>query len=267
LNPPILSPVPVPYVPKRVHIAAVGFEVDREAEPIIQMRGELAILFANAGGEDLARAFRDQVLDRLRRAHIQASVVRTPIFDLYATTQAILHAIRDHREDRVYVNVSSGSKVQALSGYIATSLARSEGLIAEAYYAEPQSYSPTEGEPLSRGFQSAFVVPSLTLQTPTGPCRSAMESLEAGPLSKVELALRLAKLGILDASRLDASGHPRDDASRVSLQSSLDSKVVRPLAAWGFVVTTPIGRSVRVSLTEAGRLALRLYKLESPTAH
>ena len=130
----------VPYVSRRVHIAAVGFEVDRVVEPIIQMRGEFAILFANLEGEDLAKAFREQVLARLRASRIQTLVVRAPIFDLYATTQAILQAIRDHREDRVSVNVSSGSKVQALSGYIATSLARSEGIPAEAYYAEPQKY-------------------------------------------------------------------------------------------------------------------------------
>ena len=128
----------------------MGFEVDRVVEPIIQMRGEFAILFANLEGEDLAKAFREQVLARLRASRIQTLVVRAPIFDLYATTQAILQAIRDHREDRVSVNVSSGSKVQALSGYIATSLARSEGIPAEAYYAEPQRVPRRRKESPSR---------------------------------------------------------------------------------------------------------------------
>jgi Domain of unknown function (DUF6293)/DUF6293 C-terminal winged helix domain len=252
----------VPFVSRRVHVAAVGFEVDRVAEPIIRMRGELAILIANLASEDLAARFRDRILERLRRARIETEVVRAPIFDLYSTTQETLRVLRAHAADRVYVNVSSGSKVQALSGYIATSLARAEGVPVEAYYAEPEGYAPTSGQPLSHGFRQAFSVPSLTVRTPSPALREAMELLEAGPLAKLDLAISLAREGILDASRLGSTGRPRDDASRVSLQTAIDVKVIRPLADWGFIRTDRVGKSLRVSLTEEGKLGLRLYRRE-----
>lgn len=233
------------------------------AEPIIRMRGELAILIANLAPEDLAARFRNRILELLRKARVETEIVRAPIFDLYSTTQVMLRVLRAHRRDRLYVNVSSGSKVQALSGYIATSLARSEGILAEAYYAEPEGYAPTTGEPLSHGFRQAFSVPSLTVQTPGPALREAMAVLEAGPLAKLELAIRLARGGILDASRLNSTGRPRDDASRVSLQTALDVKVVRPLVDWGFVVTNRVGKNIRVSLTDEGKLGLRLYRRET----
>ena len=253
---------PVPFVPRRIHIAAMGFEVDRVAEPIIDMRGEVAVLFANTAAEDLAASFRARVLARLKAARIETQVIRAPIFDLYSTTQSMLAVLRARRRDRLYVNVSSGSKVQALSGYIATSLAKSEGIPVESYYAEPEGYARTEGEPLSHGFRRAFTLPTLTVRCPSPALRAAMGALEAGPLTKVQLAIRLAQVGVLDAGKLNSEERPRDDASRVSLLTSLDVRVLRPLAEWGFTVSTRVGRNVRVSLTEEGQLGLRLYRIE-----
>jgi hypothetical protein len=262
-NPMSVSGSRVPFVPRRIHVAPVGFEVDRVADPIIQMRGELAILFANRSAEDLATQFRNRIIERLRRASIKTEIVRAPIFDLYSTTQEMLRVLRAHRHDQLHVNVSSGSKVQALSGFIATSLANSEGLPVEAYYAEPTGYSQTGEEPLSHGFRQAFTMPTLTLKTPGPALREAMELLENGPLAKLELAVKLARGGVLDANRLTPAGRPKDDACRVSLQTALDGRVIRPLSDWGFITTTRVGKHIRVSLTDAGILGLRLYRKES----
>lgn len=253
------SPV-IPIVPRRVHIAAVGFEVDRVAGPIIQMRADQAVLVANEERSDLAGSFRSQIVGLLRKAGIEPRVVRAPIFDLYSTTEGILGVIREHKKDRVFVNVSSGSKVQALSGYIASMLARAEGIEAEAYYAEPLNYAPMRDKPLSSGFKSAFYLPPLTLRIPTAIQQQAMRILGQGPLPKLSLSIQLAEAGFLDSSRLGRDGRPRDPASRVSLQSALDNIVIRPLRDWGFIATTRRGTRIIVSLTESGEQSLKLYR-------
>lgn len=249
----------VPFVPKKVHVAAVGFEVDRVAEPIVQMRGDLAILVANIETGDLASRFRQGVEKRLRDAGIPTEVERAPIFDLNETCETFLRVFRAHSEDRVYFNASSGSKVQVLSGYIATMIASAEGLDVEAYYAEPLRYAPTKGEPLSRGFRRAFSLPRLTLRVPDSQLRAALEELENGPLSKFRLASRLARRGVLENARLDSSGRPGDSAARASLHGKVETRVVRPLVEWGFVTTPRVGRDVRVTLTDEGRQAIRFF--------
>lgn len=240
-------------------MAPVGFEIDRVAEPIIRMRGELAILLANSEGQDVAGTFRGRVQDKLTRARIPSEVVRAPIFDFYATTEAILQIFRARREDGLYFNLSSGSKVQALSGYMAANIARAEGIDVEPYYAEPAKYAPTEEEPLSTGFVRAFSVPRLAVRIPGSAPRAALRILSDGPVSKLALAVQLARRGVLDPERLDSKGRPRDDASRVSLQTALDSRVIRPLTEWGFVSTERVGKRIRVRLTDEGKLATRLY--------
>lgn len=250
----------LPFVPKKIHLAPVGFEVDRVAEPIIQMRGDHAVLLANLEEVDAASRFREQVQRRLRRAGISTETVRSPIFDLYSVSESILSYLRRHREDCLYFNASSGSKIQSLSGFIAASIARAEGIGVETYYAEPRRYSPTRGQPLSHGFSRAFTIPNLTVRTPDRICRTALELLESKALPKHELAVRLARLDLLDSNRLDANGRARDNAARVSLQASVDVKVVRPLLDWGFVSATRVGRHLRIGVTDEGRRALRLYR-------
>jgi hypothetical protein len=229
------------------------------------MRGDAAVLVSNVAGQDEAPRFRQEVERQLRQAKIFPTTIRAPIFDLYATTEKILEVLRSNRDEHLYFNASSGSKIQSLSGYIASNLARSEGIHVESYYAEPESYAPTRGQPLSRGFVRAFYIPALTVRTPEPLLRSAMELLHQRPLSKLDLALRLARQDLLTA-RLTGEGRPQDDAARVSLQTAVDTKVIRPLLGWRFVDTQRVGRHVRVSLTPEGAQALRLYRSSGSSA-
>jgi hypothetical protein len=261
LSVPLMPSEPeVPFVARKVHVAPVGFEIDRVVEPIVRMKGDLAILLANVADADQATYFRRAVEEGLRKARVELDLIRAPIYDLYQTCEEILEVFRKYRKDRLYYNVSSGSKIQSLSGYIASNLARAEGIIVETYYAEPKGYAPTRDQPLSHGFSRAFSLPILTVRTPDRPSRAAMSLLANGPLSKISLATKLASNGILDRQKLGADGRPRDNACRASLQAAVDSKVIRPLSEWGFVTSERVGKHLRVSLTEQGKLALRLYR-------
>lgn len=250
----------VPFVARKVHVAPVGFEIDRVVEPILKMKGDVAVLLSNVADQDQAAHFRKSVEQRLRKAGIETDLIRAPIYDLYLTCEGILEIFRRYRKERLYFNVSSGSKIQSLSGYIASNLARAEGITVEAYYAEPQGYAPTRDQPLSHGFRRAFTLPVLTVRTPDQPSRAAMTLLATGSLSKISLAVKLASMGVLDARKLGADGRPLDNACRASLQAAVDSRVIRPLAEWGFVTSARVGKHVRVTLTEEGKLALRLYR-------
>src|SRR5208282_6757388 len=96
----------VPFVARKVHLAPVGFEIDRVVEPILKMKGEVAVLLSNVAELDQAAHFRKTVEQRLRRAGIVTDLIRAPIYDLYLTCERILEVFRQYRKDRLYFNVS-----------------------------------------------------------------------------------------------------------------------------------------------------------------
>ncbi len=248
-----------PYVPKRVHIAPVGFEVDRVVQPILRMRGEVVYLIANVEDDDQAQVFRDRVTEQLHAKRIDFEIQRAPIFDLYETAGLMARLIRKHARDRVYINVSSGSKIQALAGVLSTMLVSGEGLRVTPYYAEAERYAPPEGKPISTGCTNIRELPRLQLQAPSYETKVAISILASGSKSKTELAIELAKRKVLDPAKLNPGGEPKDEASRVSLQTAADLRIVRRLQEWGFVEVTRRGKKSMVALTEEGSSAAKLY--------
>jgi hypothetical protein len=262
MNPsmPSIRKVPlVPYVPRRVHIAPVGFEVDRIVEPVLRMRGEALHLIAHTAEEDQGLVFQRQIARRLKEYEITPLIHRAPAFDLYSTIALIARLIRDHRRDEVFVNISSGSKVQALAGVLAAMLVEEEGLRAVPYYAAAERYSPPKGKPISTGCASITELPRLQLRAPPHEVKCALSVLLHGELSKTDLAVALAKQGIFSREHLTDDWKPRSNASRVSLQAAVDVRVVRRLQEWGFATTNRRGTKSLVALTEGGRAAAEFY--------
>ncbi len=248
-----------PHVRQRIHIAPVGFEVDRVVQPILRMRGELAYIVANLPAEDQASTFRTEVLRQLKARRVKTKVCHAEIFDLYTTIRLILHLLRRHRQEDSFVNVSSGSKVQAIAGLIAAMLAQHEGISVTPYYAEAEAYVPPAGKPISEGCTNIREMPRLHLQTPSSDLIVALEILGEKPMTKSALAIRLAKRAILDSSKLAEDGTPKDESSRVSLQVAADQRVIRRLLEWDFASVKRSGNKAIVTLTDDGRAASSLY--------
>ncbi|MGH9921102.1 MAG: DUF6293 family protein, partial [Nitrososphaerales archaeon] len=185
-------------VPRRVHVAPVGFEVDRIVEPVVKMEGETVVLLAQLSDRDKGRHFLDKVVGKLRRRGIKIEVIRKDIHDLYALTKAFAGVFRSHRHDSIFLNVSSGSKIEAIAAVLATMLVRNEGIDVTLYYAVPHEYTTPITQPLSRGCDEVLPLPHLSMQVPSPEMREALRILRAGARSKSELAVELAKRGRLD---------------------------------------------------------------------
>lgn len=246
-------------VPRRVHVAPVGFEVDRIVEPVVKMEGEAVVLLAQLLERDKGRHFLDKVVGKLRRRGIKIEVIRRDINDLYALTRAFAGVFRLHRHDSIYLNVSSGSKIEAIAAMLATMLVRNEGIDVTPYYAVPHEYATPLNKPLSRGCDEVMPLPHLSMQVPSPEMREALKILKAGAKSKSDLAVELAKRDRLDRGRLSPEGKPKDEAARVSLQTSVDIRVVRKLDDLKYVQVRRRGRQAIVALTPLGLSAAEFF--------
>lgn len=243
-------------VPQRVHVVPLGFEHDRVVIPALTLKAEKVIILANPEQVDSANEFRRGVIESLEKKGVKCETRRAPIFEVASTLDVIVSILRQHRKDRLYVNVSAGSKIQALAGFLAAMIVRAEGIDVSVYYAEPDSYKESQPKrPLSTGVKQIVEIPPLALPTPSREIKASMQILSQRDCSKLELGLELASSGLLDKGKLDPSGEPRDENARVSLQRSVDQRVIQPLLSLGHVTATRKGRKVIVSLTDSGRQA------------
>lgn len=250
-----------PYAPTRVHIAPIGFEEDRIVLPAKQLKAEKVILVANELAHEKASGFYEAVKARLEKDGIDYDIVRAPIFQLEANMKLFSDLIKEHSKEQLFINISSGSKIQALAGYISAMAAKSEGIQVTIYYVEPEKYTEDPPvSPISHGCRRILALPIFPLPSPTKEIRFAMTVLQKKTCSKLELAIELARGGLFDKKLLDGSqSKPINEKARIGLQNSVDAKVIQPLLREKYAKTEKTGRKVMVSLTELGEEASHLF--------
>ena len=246
----------------RVHVAAVGFEVERVVDPVLRERADRVYLLTRET-EDAARPFVDEVVRRLESADRppQVRVQATEIWDVFGTLGALRRIFElEHRSDRraadvvpIRVNVSTGTKITAIAGTLACMLWR-----GEPYYVQVSKAWYSDRTPKVRAVNDVVRrVDPVGVYELRAPSRELVEVLEAldrrgGSLRKRDL---IRELG-LDAPR---PGEPHASAPSPQAQHSRLRLRLEPLGRrWGFVESDGGARG-RVRLTEQGRLALTIF--------
>ncbi len=256
------SALPIGDPRARVHVAAVGFEVERVVEPILKDWADRVYLLTR-DGDDAAAPFLKEILRRLRAAHagLEVRVEATAIWDVFGALGQLRSIFeRERRNDRrasgvlpLRVNVSTGTKITAIAGTLACMLWR-----GEPYYVQVSESWYTRRIPRVRRVNDVVRrVEPVGVYELRSPSRDLVEVLEAldragGGLRKRDLIRRLG----LDGRRPD---DPRAASPSPQAQHSRLRHRLEPLQnRWGFVEADRGGRG-QVRLTEQGRLALALF--------
>lgn len=247
----------------RIHIAPVGFEVERVTHPILEERADRAYLLTRSG-DDAARPFVEEVTRRLRAAPrpVEVIVRRAGIWDVFASLGELRRIFEEEqRSDRragatvpIRVNVSTGTKITAIAGTLACMLWK-----GEPYYVQVSESWSCHHTPKLRKVNDVVrrvdPVSVYELRTPAPELVELLEALDrrGGTLRKREL---IQELGLDRARAEDPHARtPTAQAQHSRLRHRLDPLEQR----WGFVATDRAGARGRVHLTEQGRLALALF--------
>ena len=246
----------------RIHIAPVGFEVERVTDPALAEGADRVYLITRPA-DDAARPFVDEVVRRLTRGPrpVEVLVRHADLWDVFGALGA-LRAIfeREHRIDRrapdvvpIRVNVSTGTKITAIAGTLACMLWKGEPYYAQVSRSWYTGLTP-EVRPVNDVVRRVDPVAVYELRSPSPELVEVLAALarRGGALRKREL---LRELG-LDALR-DANGRPLSPQAQHSrLRSRLEPLEHR----WGFVRTRRAGARGTVELAPQGRLALGLFQ-------
>ena len=129
----------------RVHIAPVGFEIDRIIIPAVKMKADKVWLVAHDNvAEDKASKYRQRIQKLLEKKGIKTETVYANRLRLFPIIKAVTEVIFKERKNDIYVNVATGSKVHAIGCMMACMLFDDREKI-HPFYAQAEKYPEYEG--------------------------------------------------------------------------------------------------------------------------
>lgn len=264
-------------VVKRVHIVPLGHEFDRILEPIRAQRADLVYLLEDdrtdgsgnsTDGDPTVADYHDDLRTELESVVPDVRTRACDLGDVYAVLGEVTTIAAEHAEDNVSVNVSGAGTIAAIGATIACMDVSTD---AQAYYVEPAAYEHDgEREPISTGVDEIERLPTYPIDSPTPDQVAIMgfladpdawdgyhETRTAPPKKKdlIEYARDRGLSFMADRRPPEERGGEDKGAFRV-----LDTHVLDPLEADGYVTIESVGRRRVVELTEQGENAYRAFK-------
>lgn len=235
-------------VADRVHIAPMGYEVERVVEPAIRLRADKVIILEYSKHGRKGEGYRVDVEAELEKEGVQTYQMTCDIFDFYETLGKIGEIVSRHHEDDVFVNVSTGSKVTAIAGMIGCMITG-----ATPYYAKANNYeteTPTDIGNITK-------LPDYPIQPPEAEEVQTLEYL----LEKDEQGEKVTKGDLIHFS--EKYGLPfitESDVQEKGKYRLLDTHIIEPLQEKGYIMITKSGRHKLVEITEEGENAIRAFR-------
>ncbi|MDE1727423.1 MAG: hypothetical protein KGH89_09210 [Thaumarchaeota archaeon] len=235
----------------RVHIAPVGFEIDRIVIPAIKERADKVwLLIHDMASEDKAGAYREKIEKELKKNNIKFEIAKADRLDLFKIIKSVKEIILKEKANDIYVNVASGSKIQAIACMMACMIFNTKNNV-KPFYAEAEKYAAFEGKQQSIGWKRNIGLPAYEIQIPKPELVTALKIIRehGGKITKKEMA-KLA-----DDAKIITVG-AREENFEQARFASLDKNIIQPLADhWKFVEVEKVGRNRWIKITESGSQA------------
>ena len=230
----------------RVHIAPVGYEVDRIILPARRLRADKVILLVHENpSEDKATVFYEKIIEELKGENVDVHMQyhdRTALFQIIKTMRNL---IRRESGNTIWINLASGSKIQAIGCMMASMMfGKDNDLIP--FYVEAEEYLGFSGKPISRGIKEIERIRAYNIQIPEDRHIRALKIVvdSGGRISKKAMAAKALDGGLIE---VDA-----ENPNQATF-ASLDKNITAPLVKWEFVEVEKIGRTRWIKITKEGR--------------
>jgi len=175
----------------RVHIAPVGYEIDRIVLSAKQERADRVWLLLHENkSDDKAGPFVTKITTQLEKLNIEIKEEYHDRRDLFKIIRAVKNIIETEKGNEIYVNLASGSKIQAIGTMMACMMFNDDDSI-HPFYVEAVNYPGFDAKkPLSTGIKEIVNVPPYSIKTPDQKLVSALQIITEnnGKLTKKEMA-------------------------------------------------------------------------------
>ena len=240
----------MPKIPNlRVHIAPVGYEIDRIVMPAKKLRADKVILLVHDNpSQDKAVKFYDKISSLLKKQNIEVSKEYHNRLDLFQIIKTVKNLINQEKGNFISVNLASGSKVQAIGCMMASMMFNIDKNV-NPFYVEAKEYLGFSGKPISTGIKDIEYIPTYEIQKPEERHIQALKIVmdSGGRISKKDMA----KLAI-EQKLIVVNAENQNQATFASLDKNIISVLENQ---WGFVKVNKIGRTRWIEITDEGKHA------------
>jgi hypothetical protein len=237
----------------RVHISAVGFEIDRIVLPALKLKADRVWLIThNNTIDDKGFEFVKRVKESLRKEKIEVEEEKADRKDLFDTLRAFRSIVSKEQGNQIMVNVSTGSKIQSIAFMMACMMFKDFGVI-KPYYAEPDEYMTISKEQETVGLRDIVLLPDYKIEIPRQnliKCMVLINKQISGKITKKKLRDLALEEKII---HIDENKEHKDTAAYMTLNKN----IIEPLENWNFINIEKIGNSKIVSLSIDGKNALK----------
>lgn len=233
----------------RIHIAPVGYEIDRIVLPAKKKRADKVYLLIHENPSiDKAVSFYENISKKLEKLNIDVVQEHHNRLDLFKIIKSVKEIIEREKGNIIYVNLASGSKIQSIACMMACMLFNDDKNI-HPFYVEAENYVGFSGKPISTGIKEIQDVPTYEIQRPEKRHIDALRIIndKGGRISKKEMAkiAKEQKLIVINA----------ENESQATF-ASLDKNIINALENhWKFVTVEKIGRTRWINITQEGKSA------------
>ena len=235
----------------RVHIAPVGFEIDRVVIPAIKMKADKVYLLRHDNySEDKSGPYLEKIAKKLEKKNISTEIINVNRFRLFGIIRVVKEIIIKERDNDIYLNIASGSKIHAV-GCMMAAMLKDDRTNIHPYYAQAEKYPTYSGkEQQTFGVEEIHDLPTYQIRTPPPKLLDALSIIKAEDrITKKRLA------EIADEHNLITVG-AREENFQQARFASLDKNIIQPLEHdWGFIEVEKVGRNRIITLTKEGRYA------------
>ncbi len=233
----------------RVHIAPLGFEIDRIVLPLKETKADkLWLLVHEKTAEDKSGPYLEKIKTQCKKLGIKIEISYVDRLSIFKVIKAVKEIILQEKNNYIYVNVASGSKIQAIACMMACMILKGCKNI-QPFYAEPKMYAAFEGKQQSFGIKETFPLPIYEIQTPKQKLLDALKIIHDAKnqkITKKEMAEIAEETGLIIINA-EKSNHSQ------ARFASLDKNIIEPLEhEWGFIEIEKIGRNRWIKITQEG---------------
>jgi hypothetical protein len=203
---------------------------------------------------DAASRYLKMIKDELseKYKHIQIENVYVDIWDLYDSIAKFREIITKEKENQVFINVSTGTKITAIAGMMACMTWGALPYYASVSYKHSRKIEEYETEIV----EEADFLPVYGMVKPNPNILLILDLLQKN-------AEKMRKARIIDALKKEGVIKIRDESKSTLTKAAEHSQlraILDPMEKqWNFIKVDSRGRVSEVTLTEKGKAALKIF--------
>ena len=243
----------------RIHIAVVGFEIDRISQAAIDLKADRVYLISKKENDKGSKYLLENE-KKLKKNRIDVKIeFIDDVQDQILILRQMKKIIQQEKNNLIYVNISSGSTLAAIAGTIVSTMFEKEIQITP-YYVKPKSYEvypeidENKLQPQTTGIEEIREICAFPAKLPDER------------LTKVLIELHqkkhLTKQDLIEFSIQELGYTIKEEDKKTKKNNSkytpreyvwVEKNIVEKLNGWEFVRIQKEGKKSKIYLTEKGK--------------